>query len=69
MALTPELDKLKDKLVTLGFKARTSGQDRMLAELEAIDRTVLRKSLDESVFASVTKMTSPGGDACACCGK
>lgn len=69
MALTPELSKLKTKLDALGFNSRTTGQDRMLAELEAIDKTILSKSLDEAAFASVTKMTSPGEGPCACCGK
>lgn len=69
MALTPELTKLKSQLETLGHAKRTSGQDRMLTELEAIDGTLLRKNLEESTFASVTKMTSPGGGPCACCGK
>lgn len=69
MALTPELGKLKTKLDALGYSARTAGQDRLLAELEALDRTILRKSLDEGALASVTRMTSPGEGPCACCGK
>lgn len=69
MSLTPELENLRSKLVTLGIAKRTLAQDRLLAELEAINRVDLRKSLGESTFASVTRMTSPGGDACSCCGK
>jgi hypothetical protein len=69
MALTPELSKLKAKLEELGYAKRTTGQDQMLAELDAIDRTLLRKSLDESTFASVTRMTSPGDGRCNCCGR
>ena len=69
MALTPELSKLKSKLEELSFAKRTTGQDRLLAELEAIDSTLLRKSLDEATFASVTKMTSPGDGPCSCCGR
>lgn len=69
MALTPELEKLQTKLNKLGYGGRTSGQDRLLAELEALDKTILRKSLDEGVLASVTRMTSPGDGLCTCCGK
>ena len=69
MALTPQLSKLKSKLEGLGYAKRTTGQDQLLAELEAIDSTLLRKTLEESTFASVTKMTSPGDGPCSCCGK
>ena len=69
MALTPELAKLKGKLEELGYAKRKGGQDRLLAELEALDQVVLRKTLEESIHSSVTKMTSPGDGACACCGR
>jgi hypothetical protein len=69
MALTPELQKLQKKLNDLGTSRRTSGQDKLLAELNAFDQTILRKSLDEGVLGSVTKMTSPGDGPCSCCGK
>ena len=69
MALPPELKKLKTQLDELGFAKRTSAQDRLVAELDAIDRTLLQKTLEESTFSSVEKMTSPGGGACSCCGK
>lgn len=69
MALTPELDALKKKLDTIGYAKRTSAQDRMLAELDAINNTLERKTLEESTFASVTKMTSPGDGPCSCCGR
>ena len=68
MALTPELTRLKDKLVAKGYNLRTVAQDRMLAELEALDKVVLQKSLEESTFAS-TRMTSPDDGRCSCCGK
>lgn len=69
MALTPELSKLKSKLEELGIAKRTSGQDRLLAELKAFDDSIGLEDLRESTFASVTKMTSPGGGPCSCCGK
>ncbi len=69
MALTPELSKLKSQLEELGMAKRTSGQDRMLAELQAFDRSTGPEELRESTFASVTKMTSPGGGSCSCCGR
>jgi hypothetical protein len=69
MALTPELDALKKRLVDTGYAKRTHEQDRLLAELEAIDEVVLLKSLNESVHASVMKMTSPGTGGCPCCGR
>lgn len=69
MALTPELQKLKANLETLGVVKRTLAQDRLLAELRAVD-IELRKSMTESFSEShATRMTSPGGGACACCGK
>lgn len=69
MALTPELEKLKNSLEATGYAKRTLVQDRLLSELEAIDRLVLRQSIEKSSFAQATKMTSPGGDTCSCCGR
>lgn len=69
MALTPELAKLKAQLEALGYAKRKVGQDLMLAELEAIDGVLLRKNLEETTFASSTRMTSPGDGSCACCGR
>jgi hypothetical protein len=68
MALTNELAELKRKLVAKGYSGRTAKQDRVLAELEALDRVLMQKSL-ESVFASETRMTSPDDGRCGCCGK
>jgi len=53
MALTPELGALKRKLDAIGLAKRTLAQ----------------KTLQESTFASVTKMTSPGDGPCSCCGR
>jgi hypothetical protein len=69
MALTPELSKLKDMLEGKGYSGRTIPQDRLLAELIAVDATLLNKTLNDSTFGSVTKMTSPGDGRCACCGR
>lgn len=69
MALTPELDALKKKLDAIGYAKRTAGQDRMLAELDAINNTIGLETLRESTFSSVTKMTSPGDGPCTCCGR
>jgi hypothetical protein len=69
MALTPELEALKTKLVDIGLAKRTSAQDRLLAELRAIDKMIRPETLEEAAFASVTKMTSPGGGSCHCCGR
>jgi len=69
MALTPELSAFKKKLDTIGLAKRTVAQDRMLAELNAINNTLEQKTLEEATFASVTKMTSPGDGPCSCCGR
>jgi hypothetical protein len=69
MALTPELGKLKSKLEALSFR-RTSAQDRLLIELQAIDDSIMQKSIEEGyAFNKVQRMTSPGDGACACCGR
>jgi len=69
MALPPELKKLKAQLNELGAARRTRAQDRLTAELDAIDRTLSERILKEPTFSSVEKMTSPGGGTCSCCGK
>jgi hypothetical protein len=69
MALTPQLEALKKKLVDIGLAKRTTAQDRLLEELNALDKTLRTETLEEAAFASVTKMTSPGGGSCSCCGR
>lgn len=69
MALTPELNALRQKLTALGYANRSDGQDRMLLELEALNDWLGLESLREGNFASVTKMTSPGDGSCSCCGR
>lgn len=66
MALPPELSELRSRLIARGLASRTSAQDRMLEELEALNGIVVQKSIEESALAS-TRMTSPGG-GCPCCG-
>jgi hypothetical protein len=69
MALTPELKALRTKLERTPAYLQTTDQRQLLDELVALDSVVAQKSIEESTFSSQTRMTSPGGDACPCCGR
>lgn len=69
MALPPEMQALKQKLNAISDRQRTESQNKLLLELEFVDRHLLQKSITESIHASETRMTSPGGGSCACCGR
>jgi hypothetical protein len=68
MALPPTLKAFRDRLDSIGFEKRTSYQDSLLKELQKLDSLILQKSIEESTFAD-TRMTSPGGGGCPCCGR
>ena len=68
MALPPNLRALRDRLNAIGIANRTTYQDNVLKELNKLDGVLLQKSIEESTFAD-TRMTSPGGGACPCCGR
>jgi hypothetical protein len=69
MALPPTLKEFRDQLRTMGTSKRTYYQDKLLEELDKLDGAVIKKVIDEASFASATRMTSPGGDGCPCCGR
>ena len=68
MALPPNLKAFRDRLETIGLAKRTTNQDGLLAELKKLDQVTLQKTIEESTFAD-TRMTSPGGSGCPCCGR
>lgn len=68
MALPPTLKAFRDRLDAIGIVKRTTYQDSLLKELNKIDGMILQKSIEESTFAD-TRMTSPGGGTCPCCGR
>ena len=68
MALPPTLKAFRDKLDTIGFSKRTTYQDSLLAELDKLDGITLKEDMAKASF-SETRMTSPGGGGCPCCGR
>lgn len=69
MALLPEMEKLRRRLEGLGYSRRTTAQERLLEELNNLDKHPgLQKSIAEGSFRS-THMTSPGDGTCSCCGR
>jgi hypothetical protein len=68
MALPPTLKAFRDRLDQIGLAKRTVYQDHLLEELNALDGLVLKESVEKSTFSD-TRMTSPGGGGCPCCGR
>jgi hypothetical protein len=62
------LKAFRERLEYIGISRRTAYQDSLLAELKKMDQVTLQKSIEESTFAD-TRMTSPGGNGCPCCGR
>lgn len=67
--LPPALTQLKRSLEQKGSTIRSSGEDRLLEELETIDKDPeVKKSLDRAAFKK-TQITSGPGNGCPCCGR
>lgn len=69
MALPTTLRAFRDRLDAVGYSARTVYQDKLLEELNRLDGMIMQKSIEESTFASQTRMTSPDSGSCPCCGR
>ena len=70
MPLPSELSKIK---ATIEDRRRTTDrlsvdERALLDELKQLDQHLSRQMLNE-MRTGVTKMTSPGGDRCGCCGR
>ncbi len=63
--LPPALRQLKRTLEAKGYNQRTTGEDQVLAELEALDRVT--KSTDIGEFSE--RITAGPSGSCPCCGR
>jgi hypothetical protein len=76
--LPPNLQEIKNKLETKGYASRTSGEDGLLAELDALSKfldsagysadVAVKKSLDENIKRAFATTSGPSG-TCRCCGQ
>jgi hypothetical protein len=73
--LPPRLKQLKEALVTKGYQSRSTGEDELLEELEALDGSKkTSEAISESVKANEIQKHSAGvfggpSGRCPCCGR
>ena len=71
--LPPNLAELKAVLTSKGFAKRSSGEDRILEELDLLDqspevRKILNEALANEKIRASSVFSGPSG-SCPCCGK
>jgi hypothetical protein len=64
--LPPSLAQLKRILEAKGYSARTAGEDRLLEELDLLDKDPAVERSVKSVTFSETRITA-GPGVCPCC--
>lgn len=73
--LPKKLAEVKAKLLSKSYSQRTTDEDQLLAELEALDKALepsgdaVRKVASESITFADSRMTTAPSGRCSCCGR
>ena len=67
--LPEKLAEVRNKLKAKDYYKRTSDEDKLLDELNEVDRLMGKDVVSKSASFSETRMTSPPSGRCSCWGR
>jgi len=71
--LPKKLAEIKARLIAKTYANRSTGEDELLAELEALDQSFQTNQDTQKLAKALTfqesRMTSPPSGRCSCCGQ